>query len=453
MAQLPSYFTIRASFIPMKKVFTLFLGFAVCSSLQAQTIKTLSLGMGTPGVDEPQLMGLSISPNGKYACGALESGAGYFVADLENDLVKFEITTDDEGAELRHVDNNGLAIGYNGPGVTYSMEGIETVLAVPSDEYKYVLGEALSNDGSVLVGSLVAKGFWTYAAYSKDGGAWTRLPEVDEALLGNYAGQGSAAKYSSGDGKVILGSIGNFGPATLWVEDEGGEYVADPIFSKYVIMNQEELDKGEKVLFDLTPMGVSDNGKYALCKGVVRNDGNPMSVPVVYDVEAQELTIYSEPQNIDPDGYGLLPTAIANDGTFVGIIGTQPLYMSVGSFIWIAGDSQASTLCQEYPVYEEMFGFADSYGFCLPTGISADGRYILGYGFNWTDMEDPEAPAYFTTYIIDTTGEPTGVDTIEKTENLTVDQIYSIDGKRMERMVNGINIIRMSDGSVRKVLK
>lgn len=453
MARLPSYFTKRAMFIPMKKVFTLFLGFAVCSSLQAQTIKTLSLGMGTPGVDEPQLMGLSISPNGKYACGALESGAGYFVADLENDLVKFEIATDDEGAELRHVDNNGLAIGYNGPGVTYSIEGIETVLAAPSDEYKYVLGEAISNDGSIRTGSLVAKGYHTQAAYSKDGGAWTILPEADEALLGDYAAQGSSAKYISGDGKVILGYIGSFGPATLWIENENGEYVIDPIFSKYIIMNDEDLSNGEKVLYDMQPMGISNNGKYALCQGIIRTEGQALSVPVVYDVEAQKLTIYSEPQNIDPDGYGLLPTAIANDGTFVGIIGTQPLYMSVGSFIWIAGDSQASTLCQEYPVYEEMFGFADSYGFCLPTGISADGRYILGYGFNWTDMEDPEAPAYFTTYIIDTTGEPTGVDTIEKTENLTVDHIYSIDGKRIERMVKGINIVRMSDGSVRKVLK
>ena len=453
MARLPSYFTKGALFIPMKKIFTLFLGFAVCSSLNAQNIKTLSLGLGTPGIDEPQLMGLSISPNGKYACGALESGAGYFVADLENDLVKFEISTDDEGAELRHVDNNGVAIGYNGPGVTYSIEGVETVLAPPSDEYKYILGEALSNDGSVLTGSLVAKGYLTLAAYSKNGGAWTLLPQADEDVLGDYAGQGSSAKYVSGDGKVILGYVGSFGPATLWIENENGEYDIDPIFSKYIIMNDEDLSKGEKVLYDMQPMGISNNGKYALCQGVIRTEGGATSVPVVYNVETQEIAIYSEPQNIDPNGYGLLPTAIADDGTFVGIIGTQPLYMSAGSFIWMAGDSQASTLGQEYPVYEETFGFPDSVGYCLPTGISADGRYILGYGFYSPDFEDPEAPAYFTTYVIDANGAPTAVETVKPTENQTIDQIYSVDGKRIERMSNGINIVRMSDGSVRKILK
>lgn len=437
----------------MKKVFTLFLGFALCSSLNAQTIKTLSFGLGTPGIDEPSLMGLSISPDGKYACGAIESGSGYFIADIENDQVKFEIATDDEGAELRHVANNGVAIGYNGPGVTYSFEGIETVLATPSDEYKYVLGEALSNDGSVLVGSLVAKGYLTHAAYSKDGGTWTLLPEADKDVLGDYAGQGSSAKYISGDGKVILGYVGSFGPATLWIENENGEYVIDPIFSKYIIMNEEDLNNGEKVLYDMQPMGISNNGKYALCQGIMRAEGYASSVPVVYNVETKELTIYDEPQNIDPDGYGLLPTAIANDGTFVGIIGSQPLYMSAGSFIWTAGDSQASTLGQEYPIYEETFGFPDAIGYCLPTGISADGRYILGYGFYSPDFEDPEAPAYFTTYVIDVNGDPTAVETIKPAEDLTIDQIYSIDGKRMERLGKGINIIRMSDGSVRKVLK
>ena len=34
-------------------------------------------------------------------------------------------------------------------------------------------------------------------------------------MLGDYAGQGSSAKYISGDGKVILGYVGSFGPATL----------------------------------------------------------------------------------------------------------------------------------------------------------------------------------------------------------------------------------------------
>ena len=117
----------------MKKTFTLFLGLALCSSINAQTIKFLTLGIGIPGFDEPQLMGQGISPDGKYVCGSIEMGSGYFIADLENDMVVYEVSDDPEGAELRHIDNNGIAIGYNGPGVTYSINGGETILKVPSD--------------------------------------------------------------------------------------------------------------------------------------------------------------------------------------------------------------------------------------------------------------------------------------------------------------------------------
>ena len=66
----------------MKKTFTLFLGLALCSSINAQTIKFLTLGIGIPGFDEPQLMGQGISPDGKYVCGSIEMGSGYFIADL-----------------------------------------------------------------------------------------------------------------------------------------------------------------------------------------------------------------------------------------------------------------------------------------------------------------------------------------------------------------------------------
>ncbi len=127
----------------------------------------LGFGLGIPGIDEPQLVGLSISPNGKYVCGAIENGDGYFIADIENNVINYQTTDDPEGAELRHVDNNGLAIGYDGPGITYSFDGTTTILKTPSDQYKYVLGEAISNDGSLMVGSLVAKTFETLAAYSK----------------------------------------------------------------------------------------------------------------------------------------------------------------------------------------------------------------------------------------------------------------------------------------------
>lgn len=50
--------------------------------------------------------------------------------------------------------------------------------------------------------------------------------------------------------------------------------------------------------------------------------------------------------------------------------------------------------------------------------------------------------------------EESGVKDIEKTDAAepTVEGLYSLDGRRLEKMTRGINIVKMSDGSVRKVM-
>lgn len=435
----------------MKKIFTSLLGLALCATVNAQSLRILSPGLGTPGIDEPQLMGLSISPDGRYVCGSIEMGTGYFVADIVNNTYSIEVSEDPEGAELRHVDNNGVAIGFNGPGVTYSIDGVETVLKVPSEDYKYILGEAISNDGSVMVGSLVAKGYATDAAYCKDGGDWKLLPQGTEEQLGEYAGEGSAAKYISGDGKVILGYVGSFGPAVLWIMNDEGEYELDPLFTRYTILNDEDMAAGEKQLLGLTATALSNNGKYAAFLGILLDGEDIRYVPVVYDIENQSLKIYSEPQEIDIYGTGLMPSAIADDGTFVGIIGDQPLFRCAGSFIWKAGEADAENLYEAYPCYGEAFVISDSMGYCVPTGISADGRYIMGYGYYCEDFYDDEAIPYFATYVIDTE-ITTGIEKPATATNATPEAFYTIDGKRLDRMAKGLNIVRMSDGTVRKVM-
>ncbi|MDE6339289.1 MAG: hypothetical protein K2K97_05825, partial [Muribaculaceae bacterium] len=93
----------------MKKIFTLSLVLALSATAYSDEIKLLSAGEGIPGIDVPQLIGFSISPNGKYVCGFIELGAGIFVADATTDEVKYHIVTYEDGAELRHVDNNGLS--------------------------------------------------------------------------------------------------------------------------------------------------------------------------------------------------------------------------------------------------------------------------------------------------------------------------------------------------------
>lgn len=437
----------------MKKTFTLLAALALSgSAAYADSVKILSMGLGIPGIEEPQLMGLGISPDGRYVCGPIEMGMGYFVADTSTDEYKYEMTDDEEGAELRHVDNNGVAIGYNGPGITYSFAtGEESVLQVPSGDWKYVLGEDITADGDIMIGSLVAKGFMTLPAYSKDGGGWSALPMPPAEKLGRYAEDGGTAKFVSGDGKYILGSIGNnMGPATLWVRGESGEYESDPFYYDIVIMTEEDLAAGEKTLFGVQPVDISNSGEYVLLVGTIAAEEGYMLVPVVYNTDTRETTIYDEVQDVDMYGLGLYPTAIADDGTFIGIVGNMPMYGSTGCFVMKPGDSQATLLGEAYPKYGEVFGFADSIGYVVPAGMSADGGKILGYGFYSEDFTDEESPAYFVTFVIDTDGG-SAVESVSQVSK--PEAIYSIDGRKLDAMKKGINIVRSADGSVRKMMK
>ena len=174
------------------------------------------------------------------------------------------------------------------------------------------------------------------------------------------------------------------------------------------------------------------------------------SIPAVYDIQEKTLNPHCEPQAIDPEGYGLFITAISDDGTIVGSIG-QPDQGSRGSYILRAGETQAEKFVDAFPAYGELLGEGDFYGFHLPTGMSADGRYISGYCFYSADYND-DSPAYYTTYLIDTvTGA--GVDEIaSEAEEATPVAIYTLDGQRVSELTKGVNIIRMSDGTSRKVI-
>ena len=48
--------------------------------------------------------------------------------------------------------------------------------------------------------------------------------------------------------------------------------------------------------------------------------------------------------------------------------------------------------------------------------------------------------------------EATGIETVNRESGASVEAVYTIDGKRIARMQHGLNIVRMSDGTVRKVL-
>ena len=443
----------------MKKVVSLFVAAAFCMAASAESLQVLSCAGGIPGVDadEPQLMGLSISPNGQYICGVIEKGLGVFAADRLTGEVKWNVTLDDDrdGDQLRAIDDNGTAIGYLEHGVLYSFGTNKFTNLTPPRNYQYCIGEDITPDGSLMLGSLVSNSFLTDAAYSLDGQQWTLLPmPTAEQFAGlTDASKGSSAKAVSVDGKVILGHIGSFEAPVIWIKNEAGEYEPDFFMARFVKSSEADKDDPSKPLLSLSGFYkyLSGNGRYVVMLGLLPNDDPDMrqSVPVVYDIQNKEIKVYDELQEIDEYEVGLYPLAIADDGTFVGTVG-EPSYGSTGSFIMRAGKTQAESFLSAFPVFAETFAEADENGFNNPSDISPDGRYIIGYIYYSEDFWDPDLDAYYVTYVIDL-GEVSGAGEIISQQGS--DTIYSIDGRALRSMTDGINIVRKADGSVTKILK
>ena len=106
-----------------------------------------------------------------------------------------------------------------------------------------------------------------------------------------------------------------------------------------------------------------------------------------------------------------------------------------------------------FPEYEKMLGESDMVGFSVPTGISADGKQILGYAFYSEDLYGGDSPAYYLTYVLSLDSTEDGVGLVNSDMHSISDSIYSIDGRKLDRMTKGLNIIRNTDGSVSKILK
>lgn len=444
----------------MKKIFTFTLSLALSTSLFAESLQILKCGEdGIPGVTEPQLMGFSISANGRYVCGTIEQGVGIFIADCATGEVKWKNVEESTG-ELRGVDNDGHAIGFfDDNGVLVSFESMDVEkLKIPSN-MRELLGESLSNDGSVMVGSFTEQSFNTIAAYSLNGAEWMTLPNPSDAELGNLKeniNDMSSAKYVSGDGKVILGHLGSFTFPILWKMNEEGEYVTDFFPARYIKASDDDLSDDNKELLGLSAFytAMSNNGKYVGAVGTIVDDSNNLRlVPVIYNTEEKTIKIYKQPQEIDYFGLGLYPRAIADDGTFIGTVG-QPSSGSTGSFIMRAGEEIAELFVDAFPEYNKILGPSDTEaGLNVPTGISADGKHILGYTYYSDNLDvNDDSPAYFLTYVINT-GSSTGVSEISSSSKALQAAVFSIDGRSLREISKGLNIVRNSDGSVSKILK
>lgn len=442
----------------MKKFFTLSVAFAICASFSAETVKIFRVSDGgVPGLTEPELYGLALSPDGNFFGGVLTESTGIFIGDSRSGEIKFKVFNSELGGEIRGVDNDGVAIGFETYGLTYSFATDEISEIEAPDTVKTFLGEGLTADGSFIVGSFSSTSFATIAVCKKIDGDWNILPMPTDEQLGNYAGKvrmESSAKHVSSDGKYILGNIGGFSVPILWVRNDDGEYEVDFFPQRFVKLEEKDIPDESKPLYAISGMygsSMSDNGRYVTMLALMKDaDDYDINVPVVYDTHTKEIKIYNEPQEIDGNGLGLYPTAVANDGTFIGTVG-MPIHGSAGSFIMKAGSTTAESFLEAFPEFYDKLGETDMYGYNVPTAISANGSKILGYTFYADDFYSPDGDAYYETYMIDLSTD-NAVGEIQSA-SVSAESIYSIDGRRLNSLTKGINIVRNPDGSTSKILK
>lgn len=151
--------------------------------------------------------------------------------------------------------------------------------------------------------------------------------------------------------------------------------------------------------------------------------------------------------------------AIKDNGTSVNATAVEEV--PAGTGVLLVDESAAETCCLE--VLFENPDATDSDLKGTYTGISNNNYLTFGrnadktevgfYKYNGTTIKP------FSCYLENTTGsngrqidfaEPTGIESVVES---VVTEVYSLDGKRQRGITNGVNLVRSSNGMVKKVIK
>ncbi|MDO4159812.1 MAG: hypothetical protein Q4D41_05105 [Prevotellaceae bacterium] len=412
----------------MKKIlltFAAMLSFSATTLAQSITILENQVVVEDGYEYEVGKMALAISPDSKYVCGSTDSYQGFIINWKDNDTKYLE---PEEGCELRSVSNTGVAAGYDGScAITFDVDGTKTVLSDTG------MANAITSDGTLVVGNLLENSWYQKACYWKNG-ELTMLPEPTAEEVG-FNVNGAAAYYVSADGSVIVGYVVDdmsSYPAVAWILGEDGTYTVNPICKGYFTADMED----ETIPYvEFRPSGVSADGKYVALS--VRTTGYCSNMGR-YNLETNTLEVADFELNYM---LNFTTSGIANDGTMVGYCEDWSEGLMYG-FIWKAGEASYAKLSSEYPDFTNLAAY-DTAGH-IPTFISPDGNYIVGWGYN------PET-YYCESYVLDR-NLATGINTVSDNKEVKEVARYTIDGAKISTPTKGLNIVKMSDGTTKKVI-
>ncbi len=414
---------------------------AACASASAQSLHTLSTSV------DPTMMALGISANGKYVTGSTYDGY-MFVADWEAGKIQFAENKDELGAQGRAVSDEGVAYGFNVNAFSLNIEGDTATIWGQNS-----MADGVTRDGAVVVGNLDTDGdYETNACYWKDG-QFYRLPEPTESWVG-FEISGTAAKYVSDNASTIVGYyIDNFStyPAIAWHLNAGDSTYSVVPFCKRWYDGSYDLNTGHPYQM-FTPSGVSSDGKWVAM--TVQTIDSWFPVMARYNIEEDSLEVISAPSD-DYDEQTIYATGIANDGTLIGFVENDN-YDRVALYCK-AGETTFQKLSDAFPTVEGLQTY-DNNGWCVPTGITPNGKYIVGYSsVQINGASDDEGGFGYETFILDTDSD-NGLDGIN---NVNGDEAkaktvatYSTDGRRVNaNQYHGLVITKTANGKASKSVK
>ncbi len=392
----------------------------------------------------------AVSPNHRYVAGPaynIETGAyGMFVYDIETDNYAVEAALDDFGADIREVNNDGVATGYNEQACFFNIDG--TVDYFYAEEEMSTIARDASDDLSVAVGCYyLTNGYLTTACVWKDGKRMDLPVPTDEEL--GFETNGSSAYYTNSDGSVIVGYVvDNFStnPLLVWRLQDDGTYECDPVCTRY-FSPDGDVEGRPYIMF--SPQGFSRNGRYVSLHLSVYDEATEWFTEQYIgrlDLESGELETYRA------DGQGeieanseMTATQVSDNGTVIGYtsMGWGPMSQR-NAIIWQKGKTPTK-LATLLPDITEIAAY-DNVGMNTAIDITPDGRYIAGFA-----MDENYA---YNGYVIDIGSEAAGVKAVKVADGEAAVEVarYAINGTRLTAPVKGVNIVKMSDGTVKKVI-
>lgn len=470
----------------MKRIFT----FGMVAVMAASTafadepsVTELDGGMYYQGY-----MPLAISPNGKYV-----SGSTYlypaFTSVWQEQKNKVYLEADGSvfenyGGELRGINNQGIAVGFDdlGPMIVNAIE--EKIEHIPFNNPDanfsdvYVLNDINDDpDLQIIVGQvkLIKSGdpkIVSQACYWENGVPHLLpQPASNNEFAGNNDPEkvyfyGSTALRVSSDGKVIMGNLIDrmyTNPMVFWVRQDDGTY---EYFGAYEEYWSDQRDVDQKPYLRFKAEAMSPDG-YTIAVTLKPNYYGTEITTVnqlgLYDVGSGKLV-----KIVETDGTNNIPAgqtlelfygAVSNSRTVVGSVYTKS--GSLSPFILHFDDEQPTLFMDAFDTIDLFADMneAKNGGDNKVSAISADARYITGCG--WM-LDSRFNIGYYHGYVLDTgvSEEPyvpselpgSGVGKVALEE--AGDPVYyNISGQRLNAPVKGINIIRYPNGKVEKVIR